>query len=38
RVYLRKSSGEKRIAKIMDSPDLPPGECVFRVLTEGIRD
>jgi len=38
RVYLRKSSGEKRIAKIMDSPDLPPGECVFRVLTEGVRD
>lgn len=38
RVYLRKSSGEKRIAKIMDSPDLPPGECVFRVLPEGIRD
>ncbi len=38
RIYLRKSSGEKRIAKIMDSPDLPPGECVFRVLTEGIRD
>jgi len=38
RVYLRKSSGEKRIAKIMDSPDLPPGECVFKVLPEGIRD
>lgn len=38
RIYLRKSSGEKRIAKIMDSPDLPPGECVFRVLIEGIRD
>lgn len=38
RVYLRKSSGEKRIAKIMDSPDLPPGECVFRVLPEGVRD
>ncbi|MBL7170115.1 MAG: DNA repair and recombination protein RadA [Candidatus Aenigmarchaeota archaeon] len=38
RVYLRKSSGEKRIAKIMDSPDLPPGECVFKVLPEGVRD
>jgi DNA repair protein RadA len=38
RVYLRKSKGEKRIAKIMDSPDLPPGECVFKVLPEGIRD
>ncbi len=38
RIYLRKSSGEKRIAKMMDSPDLPPGECVFRVLPEGVRD
>jgi DNA repair protein RadA len=38
RIYLRKSRGEKRIAKIMDSPDLPPGECVFKVLPEGVRD
>jgi len=38
RIYLRKSTGEKKIAKIMDSPDLPPGECVFKVLPEGIRD
>jgi DNA repair protein RadA len=38
RLYLRKSSGEKRIAKMMDSPNLPPGECVFKVVPEGIRD
>lgn len=38
RLYIRKSKGEKRIAKMMDSPDLPPGECVFKVLPEGIRD
>ncbi len=38
RVYLRKSSGEKRIAKMMDSPNLPSGECVFKVVPEGIRD
>ena len=38
RVYLRKSSGEKRIAKMIDSPDLPPGECVFKVIGEGVRD
>jgi len=38
RVYLRKSSGEKRIAKMMDSPNLPPGECVFKITPEGIRD
>ncbi len=38
RIYLRKSSGEKRIAKMMDSPNLPPGECIFRITPEGIRD
>ncbi len=38
RVYLRKSKGEKRIAKLIDSPNLPEGEAVFRVLTEGVRD
>jgi len=38
RLYLRKSSGEKRIAKMMDSPNLPPGECVFKITPEGVRD
>lgn len=38
RVYLRKSKGDKRIARLIDSPSLPEGETVFRVLTEGIRD
>ncbi|MDI6825980.1 MAG: DNA repair and recombination protein RadA [Candidatus Aenigmarchaeota archaeon] len=38
RVYLRKSSGEKRIARMMDSPNLPPGECVFKITPDGIRD
>ena len=38
RIYLRKSSGEKRIAKMMDSPNLPPGECVFKITPDGIRD
>ncbi len=38
RIYLRKSSGEKRIAKMMDSPNLPSGECVFKVVPEGVRD
>ena len=38
RVYLRKSKGEKRIARLIDSPCLPEGETVFRVLPEGIRD
>lgn len=38
RVYLRKSKGDKRIAKLIDSPSLPEGEAVFRLITEGVRD
>lgn len=38
RVYLRKSKGEKRIARLIDSPHLPEGEAVFTVRTEGIGD
>lgn len=38
RVYLRKSKGEKRIAKLIDSPYLPEGETVFSVVTDGVRD
>jgi DNA repair protein RadA len=38
RVYLRKSKGEKRVAKLIDSPSLPEGEAVFRLITEGVRD
>jgi DNA repair protein RadA len=38
RLYLRKSKGEKRIAKLVDSPNLPDGEAVFSVTTEGLKD
>lgn len=38
RVRLRKSKGNKRIARLIDSPNLPEGECVFEVTGEGIRD
>jgi DNA repair protein RadA len=38
RLYLRKSKGEKRIAKLIDSPCLPEGETIFRVITDGVRD
>ena len=38
RIYLRKSKGPKRIARLIDSPHLPEGEAVFNVKTEGIRD
>jgi DNA repair protein RadA len=38
RLYLRKSKGEKRIARLVDSPNLPEAEAVFSVSKIGIRD
>jgi DNA repair protein RadA len=38
RVYLRKSKPPKRIARLIDSPNLPEGEAVFALTTEGIRE
>ena len=38
RVYLRKSKPPRRIARLIDSPNLPEGEAVFSVTGEGIRD
>ncbi len=38
RVYLRKSKGSRRIARLVDSPHLPEGECVFQVDEKGIHD
>lgn len=38
RVYLRKSKGQKRIARLVDSSYLEPGEVVFEITPSGIRD
>jgi DNA repair protein RadA len=38
RVYLRKSKGGRRIARIVDSPSLPEGESIFIITEDGIRD
>jgi len=38
RIYLRKSKGNKRIGRLVDSPCLPEGECVFEVGANGISD
>lgn len=38
RLYLRKSKGNKRIARLIDSPHLPEGEAVFSVNQTGISD
>lgn len=38
RLYLRKSKGDKRIVRLIDSPNLPEGEAVISVTPEGIKD
>jgi len=38
RLYLRKSKGDTRIVRMVDSPNLPEGETVFRITPEGIKD
>lgn len=38
RIYLRRSKGGKRIAKLIDSPHLPEGETELSLTSEGVRD
>jgi len=38
RLYLRKSKEEKRIARLVDSPNMPEGETVFKVTKGGVAD
>jgi DNA repair protein RadA len=38
RLYLRKAKGGRRIARLVDSPNLPDGECVYQVTQEGLKD
>ena len=38
RLYLRKAKAGRRIARLVDSPNLPDGECVYMVTEEGLRD
>jgi DNA repair protein RadA len=38
RIYLRRSKDNLRIAKLVDSPNLPDGETIFKITTEGLRD
>jgi len=37
RLYLRKSKGGKRIARLVDSPNLPEGEATFMVEQAGLK-
>ncbi|MEM3374832.1 MAG: DNA repair and recombination protein RadA, partial [Candidatus Woesearchaeota archaeon] len=38
RIYLRKGKKNTRVAKLIDSPNLPDGEAIFTVETSGLRD
>ncbi|MDO8427753.1 MAG: DNA repair and recombination protein RadA [Candidatus Diapherotrites archaeon] len=38
RLYLRKSKESKRIAKLVDSPSLPDGECIYTITENGVED
>jgi len=38
RIYLRKGKKGTRVAKLIDAPNLPDGECCFEVQELGLRD
>ncbi len=38
RIYLRKGKKGSRVAKLVDSPSLPDGECGFFVTETGLKD
>jgi DNA repair protein RadA len=38
RLYLRKSKGSRRIARLVDSPHLPEGEAVLAIDENGVHD
>lgn len=38
RVYLRKGKKGARVAKLVDAPNLPDGECCFNVCEHGLED
>jgi len=38
RLYLRRSKKTSRVAKLIDSPNLPDNECVFWVGAKGVND
>ncbi|HLC67100.1 MAG TPA: DNA repair and recombination protein RadA, partial [Candidatus Nanoarchaeia archaeon] len=38
RIYLRKGKKGSRVAKLIDSPNLPEAECSFMVGMEGLKD
>ncbi len=38
RLYMRKSKEEKRIVRLVDSPNMPEGEAIIKITPDGIKD
>jgi len=38
RMYFRRGKQGSRVAKLIDSPNLPDNECIFYVTMKGVRD
>lgn len=38
RIYFRRGKKDSRVAKLIDSPNLPDNETVFLITTEGLKD
>ena len=38
RLYLRRGKQGSRVAKLIDSPNLPDNECIYFVTTQGLKD
>ncbi|PIO01491.1 DNA repair and recombination protein RadA, partial [Candidatus Pacearchaeota archaeon CG09_land_8_20_14_0_10_30_9] len=38
RLYLRRAKQGSRVAKLIDSPNLPDGEAIYFVTNQGIKD
>ena len=38
RLYLRKGKKGSRVAKLIDAPNLPDGECAFEVTEDGLKN
>jgi DNA repair protein RadA len=38
RIYLRRGKKDSRVAKLIDSPNLPDNETIFFLTQEGVRD
>ena len=38
RLYIRRGKKGSRVAKLIDSPNLPDNECIFWVGSKGVAD